>query len=267
MDVSNIFLPILQTFLVLLRVGALWMFFPVFGHGSVPPIVRICGAFALSLSLVPAVRGSLPPWTMEHLPQTAELISFVLREFVIGAGMGLVARWGFGSCVAAAHWAGTQMGFSAAGLFDHEFGQSDSSWAEFNNWVAIMLFLAVGGHFLLLQGVVESYGFHFDEVLVRLTDPTKGAVFWSEIGSRFFIWMLKLAAPMAIVLLLIQAALGVLSKFIPQMNVWAVSMPITLGVGVLVFTMLSPMYSDALSGMFQSSGEMSRMWTRFLGAR
>jgi len=267
MDVQGIFLPILQTALVLLRVGALWMFFPVFGQGGVPGTVRMAGALALSLSLVTTVQGSLPPWTLTNLPQTAEILAFVTREFIIGAGMGLVSRWGFASCMAAAQWAGTQMGFAQAGLFDPEFSQSDSSWATFNNWIAIMLFLGVGGHLLLIQGVVESYNFRFDDVFAHLTDPNKGALFWTEVGKRFFVWMLKLAAPLAVVLLLIQGAMGILSKFIPQMNVWAVSLPVTLGLGVLVFTLLSPMYGDALSDLFVSSREMTGLWTRFLGTR
>jgi flagellar biosynthetic protein FliR len=267
MDIQGIFLPVLQTAMVLLRVGALWMFFPVFGQGAVPAMVRLAGALSLSLALVPAVSGSLPAWTLNTLPGTPELAGFALREFVIGAGMGLVSRWGFASCVAAAHWVGTQMGFSAAGLFDPEFHQSDSSWAEFHNWIAVMLFLGVGGHYLLLQAVVDSYGFRFDDALMQLTNTARGALFWTEVGSRFFVWMLKLAAPLAIVLLLIQGALGVLSKFVPQMNVWSVSMPITLGVGVLVFTIISPMYGDVLGTLFNSSHEMTLLWTRFLGAR
>ena len=267
MTVDGLFLPILQVVMVLMRVGALWMFFPIFSQGTIPAPVRLAGALTLSLALLPLAGPHLPPWTLQALPGNGEIASFVFREFVIGAGMGLSARWMFSAVVAAAQWVGTQMGFSSAGLFDPEFGQSDSSWADFHQWVAITLFLAIGGHWWLIQAIADSYQFDFANWFARLSELQRGSAYWAELGTSFFVWMLKLSAPLAVVLLLIQAALGILSKFIPQMNIWSVSLPITIAAGVFLFSVLSPMYGDALTQLFGSTREVSQTWIRFLGTR
>jgi flagellar biosynthesis protein FliR len=266
-DPGALFDFVLKILMVSLRAGSLWLFFPVFSQPGIPGIVRITGAFAISVALIPVASPHLPAWSSAHLPGMAESFFFVLRELVIGAGMGLVSKWIFSSILAAAHWAGTQMGFSVGGLVDPEFQTDDSAWARFHQWVGIMLFLAVGGHFLLIEALAESYRHDLSNVLVRLGDPQAGLHFWAEIGGRFFTWMLKLAGPIAVVSLVLQAALGVLSKFVPQINIWAVSFPITIGVGVLVFTMLSPHYGDALVGLFNVTRESNYLWLRFLGAR
>ena len=99
----------------------------------------------------------------------------------IGAGMGLVSKWMFSACVASAQWAGTQMGFSVGGVIDPEMHSSDSAWAQFNQWVGIMLFLAVGGHYTLIQALADSYQFNFDNIFVRL--PSVSTVEINEAGS------------------------------------------------------------------------------------
>ena len=72
---------------------------------------------------------------------------------------------------------------------------------------------------------------------------------------------------MVVVLLLLQAALGILSKFIPQINIWSVSIPVTIGVGIMLFIILSPIYADALGGLFNVEKESNYLWLKAMGAR
>ena len=266
-DINGLFLPIFQVFLVSLRVGALWMFFPILGQKNVPMMVRLAGAITLSLALFPLAKTHLPPWTLVQLPEMGALVIFIAREIMIGAGMGLVARWTFSVAVSSAHWVGMQMGFSAGGIVNPEFETSESGWAEFHQWLATMVFLGVGGHWLLIQAMADSYKFDMSETFSRLGNTQIATEFWIEIGQRFFFWVLKLSGPMVVVLLLLQAALGVLSRFVPQINVWLVSIPLTIGIGVFVFTLLSPMYGDALQSVFNMGRESNYLWIKFLGAR
>lgn len=264
--VTDLFGPILQIVMIAMRAGALWMFFPILGQAGIPTTVRIAGALTLSTALLRKVGPTLPVWSAAHPPELAELVGFVLKEFMIGAGMGFTARWIFASVMASAHWVGMQMGFSAGGIVDPEFHSSDTSWAELQNWAAIILFFGVGGHLLLIQAMADSYQFNFDLFWDNLLGPT-GAQFWIEIGSRFFVWMLRLSGPMVVVLLLLQAALGILSKFIPQINIWSVSIPVTIGVGIMLFIILSPIYADALGGLFNVEKESNYLWLKAMGAR
>lgn len=268
MNVQGLFLPILQLFMVSLRVGSIWMFFPILGQRNLPNTVKLAGALTLSMALYPLVKPHLPAWDLAHLPNASGLVFFISKELVVGLGMGLCARWIFTACVASAHWVGMQMGFSAGSMVNPELEQNETAWAEFNQWIAIMLFLGIGGHWLLIKAVADSYSVDTQSIFHTLGDTSLASQFWVEVGRRFFFWMLKLSGPMVVVVLLLQAALGVLSRFIPQINVWLVSLPITIGIGVLVFTFLSPMYGDALGGLFKETQESSYMWLRFLkGAR
>jgi len=247
-----------------MRVGALWMTFPVLSQNNIPGIVKISAALALSTGLLPLVGSAIPAWSLVSPPPMSEIVYVVARELVIGLGMGFVAKWVFTSCVASAHWVGMQVGFSAGSVVNPETETHESGWAEFHQWVALMLFLGIGGHWLLIQALSDSYKINPSLVFQSISNRQLATEFWIEIGSQFFLWMLKLSGPMVVVVLLLQTAMGVLSRFVPQINVWMVSLPVTIGVGVLLFTFLSPMYSDALGGLFKITQESSYLWLKFL---
>ncbi len=256
-----------KVFWVMLRLGAAWMFFPILSHHSIPMIIRLCAAISFSVALMPSVSPFLPQLSFASLPTDGSLFLQILRELIVGMGLGLVAKWMFSTCVASAQWIGTQIGFSGGGIVNPEFEFEDSSWTEFNNWIAIMFFLSIGGHWFLLQALRDSYVFDMSHLFERITDQHMASRFWVEVGTQFFFWMLKLSGPLVVVVLLLQAAMGVLARFVPQINVWLVSIPLTLGIGTFVFTMLSPLYGDALGELFKASQGMNYLWLQFIGVR
>lgn len=256
---------LLSIALISVRVAALFIAFPFFAHAAIPMNIKVFATMAISVALYPAVSSHLPHWSFSHLPLMSEIISRATIEFIIGIGMGLVAKWIFTSAIASAHWMGVQMGFSMGGVFSPEIAEDSSSWAEYLNWMAILIFLSVGGHHLILSALKDSYQVDLNSAWSSLAAVDRGGRFWVEIGTTFFSWMLKLSAPMVVVVLLLQAGLGVLSKFVPQVNLWIVSIPITLGLGVFVFTLLSPMYGDALTELFKVQHEFLYSWLRYLG--
>ena len=266
-DVGLLSSTILQVFLIALRVGTLWMFFPIFSRANIPPMVKVFSALAMAVSLYPLVHDTLPAWSRTFSPSNAELIFFAARELTFGLAMALVVRIIFSAAQAAADWVGVQMGLAMGGAFNPNFEGGDTSWADFHNWIAIMIFFGVGGHMFLIQAMAESYQLDLSHLFERLSDPAVAPMFWAEIGQTFFMWVVKLAGPLVFVLLVLQASLGILSKFIPQINIFAVSLPITIGVGVLVFSMLSPMYGDALGHLFETGKGFDRLFLKFVGAR
>jgi flagellar biosynthetic protein FliR len=258
---------VLKVFWVALRIGSAWMFFPILSQRQIPAIVRFTTALTFSVALLPSVGPHLPNLEFSNLPSGGVLFLEILKELTIGIGLGLVAKWMFSTCVASAQWIGTQLGFAGGGMVNPDFEFEDSAWTEFHNWIAVMFFLALGGHWFLLQALRDSYLFDFSNLYARLGDSRVVSGFWVEIGTQFFFWMLKLSGPLVVVVLLLQAAMGVLSRFVPQINVWMVSIPLTLGIGTFVFTLLSPLYSDALASLFKSSFEMNYQWLHVIGVR
>jgi len=267
LNAETLFTPMLLVVLTFIRVGSLWMFFPILSQANIPMIVRVASGLTLSVALQPLVAGALPVWSLNAMPQISEVLYFVTREFLIGAGMGLVARWFFAAVMSGAQWVGYQMGFSQGSVMNPEFGQNESAWAEFHHWVAVILFFSIGGHWLMIDAVAQSYRFDMTHFFDNLLNPQRGTAFWIDIGSHFFVWMFKLSGPVVVVLLLLQAAMGVLSRFVPQINIWLVSIPVTIGVGVFTFAAISPMYGDVLGELFKSMGEGQYYWLKFVGVR
>jgi flagellar biosynthesis protein FliR len=266
-DVLALFEPILQLIWVSFRVGAFWISFPFVVSLSLPPMVRLASALTLSMALLPLVGTALPPWSLTAPPEIIELLSFAFREITIGLGLGFFARFIFSAAVAAASWIGSQMGFSIAGVMNPAFEESDTSWSMLHGWIALMIYLGIGGHWFTLQALAESYRFSFVDFYAHLIRTDAGIALWSEVGQSFFVWMLKLSGPMLVVIMILQAGMGILSKFVPQINIWVVSIPVTIGVGVLAFTMFLPMYGEALQKLFSVGLETQYLWLRFLGAR
>jgi flagellar biosynthesis protein FliR len=267
MNAAGLFEPIIKIVMILFRVAGFWMFFPWVLSLSIPPIIRVSSALALSLALLPVVGNSLPTWTMAQAPTLAQIVAFGTKEVIIGVALALVGRWFFAAILGASQWVGMQVGFSAAALMNPDFESGDTSWAQFHGWIGLMLYFAVGGHFMTLSALIDSYQFDFSNILERVSSQEAGFQFWTTIGQSFFVWMLKLSGPIVVVTLILQAALGVLSKFIPQINIWTVSIPITLAVGILLSSVIIANYSEVLSGLFKDARGGQDLLLRYLGTR
>lgn len=267
MDIVGLFGPIIGVTLVSFRVGAFWFAFPFVMSINIPGTVRIAGAMTLSMALYPLVKDQLPVWSLTAPPALSEFIYYAAREFVIGIGLGFIAKFIFSAAIAGAVWVGTQMGFSMGGIVDPNMAETDTTWGAFHGWLGLMIYLGIGGHWFTIKALAESYSFSFVDFWSRVSATDAGITMWATLGQDFFAWMLRLSGPMLVVIMLLQAGMGMVSKFVPQINVWMVSIPVTIGVGVLIFAMLLPMYSEALQALFNAGTESQYLWLRFLGAR
>jgi flagellar biosynthesis protein FliR len=267
MDVASLFEPVIKTLMILFRVGPFWIFFPFVLTMTIPATVRMASALALSLALLPVVGKYLPVWSLAKPPTFAEIITFGAKEVFVGIFLAIVGKWIFSAVIAAAQWVGTQMGFSAGALMNPDFEDADTSWAQFHGWLGLMIYFAMGGHFMTLSALIDSYQFDFSNSLSRMSEGTAALEFWSELGKAFFVWMLKLSGPLVVVTLILQAAMGVLSKFIPQINIWTVSIPVTLAVGVLVFMLIAPNYAEVLSALMTEARQSQQNFLNFMGTR
>ncbi len=267
MDIAGLFDPIIKIVMILFRVAGFWMFFPWVLALTIPTIVRVSSALALSMALLPVVGSKLPLWSSMNPPTFPQVIAFGIKEVMIGVALALVAKWFFASILGAAQWVGMQIGFSAAALMNPDFESGDTAWSQFHGWIGLMIYFALGGHFLTLSALVDSYNFDFTNLFVNLSSKEAGFEFWTQIGQSFFVWMLKLSGPLVVVTLVLQAAMGVLSKFIPQINIWTVSIPVTLAVGVFMSIVILNNYTDVLNGLFGDAREAQDLLLRYMGTR
>jgi flagellar biosynthetic protein FliR len=212
--------------LVLARIAGLLGVAPFFGHLGLPLRVRAALAVILSAALAPAVVGAPPafdgPWA---------LAGAVVTESVVGALVGLSAQFIFAGVQLGGQLAGIQMGFGLANLIDPGSHPQVTVVAQLQELLALLVFLALDVHHLLLRALVAS--FH--------AAPAGGAVLPGAglsgvvgLAGDLFVVGARVAAPVLLVLLLTNAALGVLARIIPQVNVFVVGFPVNVGLGLIV---------------------------------
>lgn len=237
-------LPQIQLFfLVFLRTGAFLMAIPVLSGTSVPVIFRIGLCLAASLLIFPLVKlGPLPvPTDVFTLGVSAA------GEVLLGILAGVAIRLIFEGVQLAGELAGYQMGLAIAEVIDPASEDQVAILSQFMSLLATLVFLILNGHHWLIRTLVESYeivppvGFQVNgPVLERLARLTAG----------MFITGLKAGAPVMVALLLGTVAFGLVARTVPQMNIFVVSMPVNIAVGLLFFGLSLPHLAAYLGDLF-----------------
>jgi len=214
---------------------------PLLGSASVPVRVRIGLALAVTLLLTPQIKvPDIEPWS-------APGIIVLATQFIIGSMMGFAIQIAFAVVDLAGEVAGLQMGLGFASFFDPLSASDVPVIAQFLGMVATLLFLSLNGHLLLLSALAGSFE------LVPIAAPHLHAGIMLDLvesGGRIFVSGFMLALPVIGALLIINLALGVLTRAAPQLNLFSVGFPLTLLAGIAVLTLVMPYLGDALAGMF-----------------
>jgi flagellar biosynthesis protein FliR len=214
-------------FLVFARVGMVFTLLPGFGEVYVSSRIRLMLAGTLALLLAPLVRAALP-----ELPTApAELFLLLATELGIGAFIGAAARMTFNALQTAGSIVGMQTSLSAALSFDPSTAQQGALTASFLGAVALMVIFAGDFHHLMIRAIADSYsmfppgqGFpagDFAEAMTRLV-------------SSSFSLGLRMASPFIIFGLIFFLGLGLLARLMPQMQVFFVSQPAQILLGLLL---------------------------------
>ncbi len=221
-------------FFVFLRASVFLYFFPIFGSRSLPAQFKIGIIIAFSIVLTPVVevnfvKGDIP--------------LIVVREVLFGLLLGLTARLMFFAVEMAGQIMSNSMGLSIASVFNPDIGQS-SEVGRFYGIVTTFIFLALNIHHDLIYIFYNSYewipvgGFEIKGILPMII----------SYGSRLMVLSLKISAPIIIMMLVTNLLLGFIYKAAPQMNIFFISYPIYLFVGLLVMVLCLPAFINVISG-------------------
>jgi flagellar biosynthesis protein FliR len=222
--------PLLWPFL---RALALLSALPVLGQRVVPVRIRIALAFFVAL----AAQASMPEVATPQLDSPAALM-LVAQQVLIGVSLGFAVRVVFAAVEFAGEAVGLQMGLNFASFFDPATAaQTTTSGRLFGSMVAL-LFIVVNGHLAIIATLIQSF-----QAFPVSAEPfgflrQMQAHSW---GAEIFMLGLWIALPLMGMLLFVNIVLGVISRVAPQINVFAVGFPVTLGVGLLGMLLTLPM--------------------------
>jgi flagellar biosynthetic protein FliR len=217
--------------LVLARVAGLVVGAPVLGHALIPVRVRAGLAALLALALTPAVPAVAPP------PTLWALVAAVVVESALGLLIGLVAAFVVAGVQLGGQIAGVHMGFGMASLIDPQSQTTLTVVAQWEYLIALAVFLALDVHHLLVRALLDSFRAAPPGTVVLAENGIRGVV---ALSADVFAIGVRIAGPVLIVLLLSNAALGVLARTIPQLNVFVIGFPVNVGVGLMALGMSLP---------------------------
>jgi flagellar biosynthetic protein FliR len=216
-----------------LRTLALLTSLPVFSQRAVPMRVKV----ALALLIVIAAQAALP--AMPETPlDSAIAVQMVLQQVLIGVALGFSVRVVFAAVELAGELIGLQMGLNFAGFFDPATASMGTASGRFFGTIVAFLFVIVNGHLAILMVLIKSFALFpvSDEPFAFLWRTQPQA--W---GAEIFALGLWIALPLVGMLLFVNFVLGVIARVAPQINIFAVGFPITLGVGLIGMLLTLPL--------------------------
>lgn len=233
--------------LVLARVGPLFMLAPPFNSRMVPPRARGIIAVAFAIGLAPVALGD------QNVPgDFVELAGLVLKELVVGLGFALAIACLFAAFATAGSILDITIGFSFGSLIDPVTNVQSGQMAQVYSMVAVAVFIAIGGEAWVIQGLARSYEVVPLLAVPSLTALTAGA---AAAFAGILVAALEVAAPVMLALILTDVSFGVVSRVVPQLNVFAVGFPVKIVVGLLVVGVSLPFVGGWLSDQMQLSVE------------
>ncbi len=245
--------------LTLTRMTAFFLIAPIFSQRSVPNQFKIGLAALLSL-LTASVVG-----TNTTIELDAYYSVLIFKELLIGLSLGFLAAMILYMVQVAGAFIDFQMGFALASVVDPQTGSQVPIIGQFKYILAILFLLAINGHHLLISGMLHSvalvpvgaseWGFTAGEL----------SQFFVTVFAAMFVVAFQLALPIVGSLFLVDAALGLLAKTVPQMNIFAVGFPLKIGTGFLLLLILMPSFFYLLQGIVERIGVLMNDLMRILG--
>ncbi len=228
MDLLTLPASIFTIALVFSRVGAIMMLLPGIGEVGVPARVRLGLALMVALIVGSIVGRSMPPMP----EQPFELGGLIIQEVLIGLYFGALSRLMMSALLVAGQVAGMQSGLAFAQSFDPTQGQQGAVMATFLNLVAVTLVFVTGLHHIFLTGIVGSYS-----IIPAGSIPDLGDVaqLGTQVVAQSFRVGMQMAAPLIAFGLVFYLALGVLSRLMPQVQIFFVAMPLNVFAGLSIF--------------------------------
>mgnify|MGYP001183563307 FL=1 len=233
-----------------IRVSAMLMAAPVFGHVQVPVRLRVFLGVVLAVAMLPAV-GEVP--AVDPFSVTALMIA--VQQVLIGVLIGLLLSIAFQAIVVAGESISLTMGLGFATMVDPQNG-SVPVLSQFLIILATLVFLGLGGHLMLIELLAVSF-----ELMPVSADGFARADFLAvaAFAAQMFAGAVLIALPAVTVLLGVQLAMGIMTRAAPQMNIFSVGFPVTmlLGFGTVLFLVL-PVLTPRMMALWENAFGLAR---------
>jgi flagellar biosynthetic protein FliR len=212
--------------LIFARVASFFATLPLFSYRTIPMVHKIGLSFFLSWMMFFAI--SKPAIALDGM-----YVLLVIKEVLVGLCIGLFAYMIMSAIQIVGGLIDFQMGFAIANVIDPQTGAQNPLMGQYLYTFALLLLLSVDGHHLLLDGVFYSYRFipldhwpHFDHGYV--------AKYIAKSFSTMFIIAFQMSVPLVGSLFLVDVALGIVARTVPQLNIFVVGFPVKIAASFIL---------------------------------
>lgn len=216
---------------------------PLFGNVSVPARVKIALGIMLALIISPTVPA-LPALDPMSLPGFLILV----QQLIIGLAIGFAMRITFAGVEMAGEIIGMTMGLGFASFFDPQTRARSSAISQFLALLTLMIYLATNLHLVVLSTLAQTFE------LLPISGSFVSAGGMLEVvkwGGRIFSAGVQLSLPIVAALLITNIALGILTRAAPQLNIFGIGFPITIGVGFIMIGIVLPYLMNPIINLMQ----------------
>jgi flagellar biosynthetic protein FliR len=229
--------------LVLSRVAGIFAALPVFGGHAVPLRIKVITIFMITLVCFPTLSVVLP-----QVPSDAfSFALLVFSEVMIGLTLAFITQIIFAAVEFSGQIIGMQMGLTIASILDPSRGTQTQIMSVVKTLFATLMFLSLNIHHMFIRAIMDSFkviplgGWHLSGELMN---------FLVTRTADIFIIGIRLAAPVMVALLLTTVALGIMARAFPQMNIFMISMPLNIGIGLIILGMTLTIFFHVLQVSF-----------------
>jgi flagellar biosynthetic protein FliR len=216
--------------LLFARLGAVMMLAPGWGEQAVPATVRLAAAILATAALAPSLVVNAPPVPAN----AAAAIPLIATEIMIGLLLGGGARLMMSALQVAGATAGIASGLGFAQQLDPFASQPAAIFSGFFSLMGVVLVMAAGLHRIMIEAAADSYTVFPPGAFPPVGDAT---TFVIDAVSNAFRLGIQIAAPVLVFSLIFNIALGLVSRLIPQIQIFLIAMPLSVLLGVAVIAL------------------------------
>jgi flagellar biosynthetic protein FliR len=243
--------------LIFVRLTAFFVSAPIFSMRGVPSQFKIGFGFFVSLVAFTTVNVDQP------IPLDLSLIIIILKEVMVGLALGFVASLILYTVQVAGAFIDFQMGFAIANVVDPQTGAQVPILGNFKYMLALLFLLTVDGHHMMLDGVFRSYQMVPIEAMFIPIGSEEVARFITDTFVQMFLVAFQLALPIVGSLFLVDVALGIVARTVPQLNVFVVGLPLKILVGFVVILITIPTFffllKNVMRNMIETMGQLLQL--------
>lgn len=217
--------------LIFVRLGTALMIMPGVGDSFVPKNIRLMISLGMSFVLMPIVQAYMP----SPIPAFSIIFTLILMEFVIGLFIGTMARIFMAALDTAGMVISMTSGLANAQVFNPSLATQGSITGAFLSMTGVVLLFVTNLHHMLIYGLVESYQMF---PVGGVPDTGSMAELISRAFAASFLIGFQISIPFVIVAMLLYIGMGVLSRVMPQVQVFILALPVQIMLSMLTLMLV-----------------------------